>query len=89
VEKLARYVDKEKKIGVKLIVSAHLLKRISHVASTGSSPGSATGDPVLVQQQGRERWHFLNVVPLRHSYERWPSGSQVLLASLPWIVFGG
>jgi hypothetical protein len=35
VEKLARYLDKEKKIGVKLIVSAHLLKRISPVASTG------------------------------------------------------
>jgi hypothetical protein len=35
VEKLARYVDKEEKIGVKLIVSAHVLERISHVASTG------------------------------------------------------
>ena len=34
MEKLARYVGKEKKIGVKLIVSAHLLERISQVAST-------------------------------------------------------
>jgi hypothetical protein len=36
VEKLARYVDNEEKIWVKLIVSAHLLERIFHVASTGS-----------------------------------------------------
>jgi hypothetical protein len=35
VEKLARFVDKEENIGVKLIVSAHVLERISHVASTG------------------------------------------------------
>jgi 5-methylcytosine-specific restriction enzyme A len=34
VEKLVRYVDKEEKIGVKLSVSAHVLERISQVAST-------------------------------------------------------
>jgi len=34
VEKLARYVDNEEKIWVKLIVSAHVLERISQVAST-------------------------------------------------------
>jgi hypothetical protein len=34
VEKLARYVDKEEKIRMKLIVSAHVLERLSHVAST-------------------------------------------------------
>src|SRR5579862_8982609 len=28
-------------------------------------------DLVVVRQQGRERWHFLNAVPLRHVYERW------------------
>jgi len=38
VEKLARYVDKEEKIWVKLIVSAPLLERISQVASTGVLP---------------------------------------------------
>jgi hypothetical protein len=37
VEKLARYVDKEEKIWVKLIFSAHVLERISQVASTGVS----------------------------------------------------
>jgi hypothetical protein len=37
VEKLASYVDKEKKIWVKLIVSSHVLERISHVASTVSA----------------------------------------------------
>jgi uncharacterized protein YndB with AHSA1/START domain/DNA-binding transcriptional ArsR family regulator len=26
---------------------------------------------VLVRQQGREKWHYLNAVPLRHVYERW------------------
>jgi len=35
VGKLARFVDKEEKIGVKLIVSAHVLERISQVANTG------------------------------------------------------
>ena len=34
MEKLARSVDKEETIGVKLIVSAHVLERISQVAST-------------------------------------------------------
>jgi hypothetical protein len=34
VEKLAPHVDKVEKIGVKLIVSAHALERISQVAST-------------------------------------------------------
>lgn len=28
---------------------------------------------VLVRQQGRERWHSLNAVPLRQVYERWVS----------------
>jgi len=37
VEKLARSVDKEEKIWVKLIVSAHLVERISQVASTARS----------------------------------------------------
>jgi hypothetical protein len=32
VEKLARYMDKEEKIGVKLIASSHVLERISQVA---------------------------------------------------------
>jgi len=26
---------------------------------------------VLVRQRGREKWHYLNAVPLRHIYERW------------------
>jgi len=34
VEKLARYVDKEEKIWVKLIISAHVLERISQITST-------------------------------------------------------
>jgi hypothetical protein len=37
VEKLARYVDKEEKIWVKIIVGAHVLERISQVASTGAA----------------------------------------------------
>ncbi len=37
MEKLARYVDKEEKIWMKLIVSAHLVERISQVASTALS----------------------------------------------------
>ena len=28
---------------------------------------------VLVRRQGREKWHYLNAVPLRHVYERWVS----------------
>jgi len=35
VEKLASYVDKEEKIWMKLIVSAHVLERISQVVGTG------------------------------------------------------
>jgi len=38
MEKLACYVDKEEKTWVKLIVSAHVLERISHVVRTGSIP---------------------------------------------------
>ena len=38
MEKLARYVDKEEKTWVKLIVSAPLLERISQVASTPCQP---------------------------------------------------
>jgi uncharacterized protein YndB with AHSA1/START domain len=26
---------------------------------------------IVVRAQGRERWHYLNAVPLRHIYERW------------------
>ena len=26
---------------------------------------------VLIRKQGREKWHYLNAVPLRHVYERW------------------
>jgi hypothetical protein len=38
MEKLARFVDKEEKTWVKLIISAHVLERISHVVRTGSIP---------------------------------------------------
>ena len=26
---------------------------------------------VVVEQRGRERWHFLNPVPIREIYRRW------------------
>jgi RNA processing factor Prp31 len=68
VEKLARYLDKEKKIGVKLIVSAHVLKRISHVASTSISAEQVLDMPSIVigsveqmveqLYQRRERYGF-------------------------------
>jgi hypothetical protein len=39
VENLACYMDREEKIWVELIVSAQVLERISHVASTGETTG--------------------------------------------------
>jgi hypothetical protein len=51
MEKLARYVEKEEKIWVKLIVNVHVLEQISHVASTGAkgsrkaaSSGNGSGE---------------------------------------------
>lgn len=36
MENLARYVDKEENTSVELIISAHLLERITHIANTGN-----------------------------------------------------
>jgi DNA-binding transcriptional ArsR family regulator len=36
---------------------------------------------VLVSRQGRERWNYLNAVPLRQIYERWISGYSDLWAA--------
>ena len=36
---------------------------------------------VVVRWHGRERWNYLNVVPLRAAYERWVTPYQALWAS--------
>jgi DNA-binding transcriptional ArsR family regulator len=36
---------------------------------------------VIVGRQGRERWNYLNAVPIQQIYERWISGYQALWAS--------
>jgi DNA-binding transcriptional ArsR family regulator len=36
---------------------------------------------VIVERQGRERWNYLNAVPLQRIYERWISGYAGLWAA--------
>ena len=36
---------------------------------------------VIVERQGRERWNYLNAVPIQQIYERWISGYQAFWAS--------
>ena len=36
---------------------------------------------VIVERHGRERWNYLNVVPIQQIYERWISGYQAFWAS--------
>ena len=36
---------------------------------------------VIVGRRGRERWNYLNAVPIQQIYERWISGYQALWAS--------
>ena len=44
----------------------------------------AEADLVLVERRGRERWNFLNPVPLRLAYERWmaPHAERAALTTL-------
>jgi DNA-binding transcriptional ArsR family regulator len=36
---------------------------------------------VIVERRGRERWNYLNAVPLQQIYDRWISGYQALWAA--------
>lgn len=36
---------------------------------------------VIVERRGRERWNYLNAVPIQQIYERWMSGYQAPWAS--------
>ncbi|EFH82116.1 SRPBCC domain-containing protein [Ktedonobacter racemifer] len=54
-------------------LSAHFAPRLSRFAIMKHLQVLQQADLVVVRQQGRERWHSLNAVPLRHVYERWVS----------------
>lgn len=54
-------------------LSAHFAPGLSRFAVMKHLQVLQQADLVVVQQQGRERWHSLNAVPLRRVYERWVS----------------
>ncbi len=54
-------------------LSAHFAPGLSRFAVMKHLQVLQQADLVVVRQQGRERWHSLNAVPLRQVYERWVS----------------
>ncbi|MBV9689948.1 MAG: SRPBCC domain-containing protein [Ktedonobacteraceae bacterium] len=54
-------------------LSAHFAPRLSRFAVMKHLHILQQAHLVIVRQQGRERWHALNAVPLRRVYERWIS----------------
>lgn len=54
-------------------LSAHFAPGLSRFAVMKHLHVLHQADLVVVRQRGRERWHSLNAVPLRHIYERWVS----------------
>lgn len=54
-------------------LSAHFAPGLSRFAVMKHLQVLQQANLVVVRQQGRERWHSLNAVPLRQMYERWVS----------------
>jgi uncharacterized protein YndB with AHSA1/START domain/DNA-binding transcriptional ArsR family regulator len=54
-------------------LSAHFAPELSRFAVMKHLQVLQQANLVVVRQQGRERWHSLNAVPLRQVYERWVS----------------
>jgi uncharacterized protein YndB with AHSA1/START domain/DNA-binding transcriptional ArsR family regulator len=52
-------------------LSAHFVPHLSRFAVIKHLQILQQADLIVVRPQGRERWHYLNVVPLRQVYERW------------------
>lgn len=53
------------------MLCSHFAPQLSRFAVIKHLHVLQRADLVTVKEQGRERWHYLNAVPLRQLYERW------------------